>query len=170
MLFRSALSQVFPRAGGPPLGPRPQQEEPGRPDVSPSCWVASLNLSFLHCKKGAKVPNLVGMCDFSRLTWEPDPACSRSSSEDRGPGMCWGRADRAVFPSDSLGVAWAPALWPHPLLTVSHACPSPMPETFRIGSSPIPTAWVRKLGLRGLCGLLKVTPPGSQFQKWNQTP
>ena len=56
----------LPGAGGPPLGPRPQQEE-SQPDWMSARLhppnpgrVASLNLSFLHCKRGMKVPNLTG--------------------------------------------------------------------------------------------------------------
>ena len=102
--------------GGPPPELRPQQREAGRPDVSPSCWLTSLNPSFLPCKVGTNTFMLVGYV---------------TSTGSHGSQI--GRALGAVCPWESLGVAWAPALWSHLLLTGSppYPCPRPCPQSQR---------------------------------------
>lgn len=157
----------LPGAGGPPLGPRPQQEE-SQPDWMSACphtpnlgRVASLNLSFLHCKRGMKVPNLPGMCDFGRLTGESDPVCSRSYSED-GPRLMLGEDRQSRLP---LRHAWgcvASALWPHPLFMISHPYPFPIPETIRTVRPQSHCIGKETRGSERVCDLLQVTPPGWQ--------
>ena len=123
----------LPGAGGPPLGPRPQQEEsqpdwmstPAPPPHPPPHLgrLAFLNLSFLHCKRGTKAPILAGMCDFGRLTGGSDPACSRSCSEDRGPGWCRERAEqsssRTCLGLPGLSPVASPTLYDFPSLPLS---------------------------------------------------
>lgn len=132
----------LPRAGGPPLELRPQQKEAGRLDVSPSCHVASLNLTFLHCKMGKKTPKVVGLCDFSGLTWEPDRGHSKSCSEDRGSGMCWGGADRAVSPWSHLQLLGPQPCgltsFPQPSIPNSVLDSAPISERIRKGSHITP--------------------------------
>lgn len=109
-----ALSCVsWSRGGGggrPPPQLRPQQREAGRPDVSPSCWLTSLNPSFLPCKMGTEALKLVG--------------CVTSAGS---------HGSRSCLLRDSLGVAWAPGLWSHLLLTASlpYPCPRPCPQSQR---------------------------------------
>lgn len=124
----------LPRAGGPSLELRPQQEEAQQRRASPSCCAASLNLSFLHCKMGTKTPKLAGTCEFSGLTREIDQVRSRSCSEDRDRA-CAGRADRATCPLESPGAAWARAVWSHPLLAIPPPSPGPrLPPPSQRGS------------------------------------
>ena len=96
----------------PPLHPPPHL---GR--------LAFLNLSFLHCKRGTKAPILAGMCDFGRLTGGSDPACSRSCSEDRGPGWCRERAEqsssRTCLGLPGLSPVASPTLYDFPSLPLS---------------------------------------------------
>lgn len=153
----------LPRAGGPSLELRPQQEEAQQRRASASCCAASLNLSFLHCKMGTKTPKLAGTCDFSGLTREIDQVRSRSCSEDRDRA-CAGRADRATCPLESRGAAWARAVWSHPLLAIPPPSPGPrlpppISERIRIGSCPLPVAQVRKRGVAVTQWGVAVTQP-----------
>lgn len=123
--------------------------------------VASLNLSLLHCKRGMKVPNLPGMCDFGRLTGESDPVCSRSCSED-GPRLVLGEDRQSRLPLRRAWGCLASALWPHPLFMISHPYPFPIPETIRTVRPQSHCIGKETRGSDRVCGLLQVTPPGWQ--------
>lgn len=165
----------LPRAGGPPLELRPKQKEAGRLEVSPSCHVASLNLIFLHCKMGKKTPKVVGLCDFSGLTWEPDRGHRKSCSEDRGSGMCWGGADRAVSPWSHLRLLGPQPCgltsFPQPSIpnSVLDSAPNLRENQKRVTYPPSPVPCVGK-ETEAPSGVWRSHNPGWQCQKWNQTP
>lgn len=152
-----AGNYIAPELGALPWCPAPSRKS-GRPDVSPSCWVVSLNLIFLNYKMGTKPPKLKVVYKFQ---------CSHMRARIVGTVLrteVQAHAGRgANFPSDSLGVSWAIVLGPDPLSTFSHPHPSPKlcpnPGENQNGVSlPLPLAQVR-LRLTEGCALLKVTQP-----------